>query len=172
LYTTPRQTCLGLWLALDPATLENGCLWARPGSHREPVRRKFVRNPARFKEGDKTAPQMIFETENPSCEAWKWEGKMPSGFEPPESRGLRETGFVSVECSVGDLVVVHGQVDHLSLTNTSSMQRETFQLHLIEGPGQGVTWSELNWLQYPMGKHFPSLRKKACAGEKRKADAL
>ena len=29
LYTTPRLTCLGLWLALDDATEENGCLWAR-----------------------------------------------------------------------------------------------------------------------------------------------
>lgn len=43
LYTTPRQTCLGLWLALHPATLENGCLWVRPGSHREGVRRVFAR---------------------------------------------------------------------------------------------------------------------------------
>ena len=24
LYTTPRQTCIGIWLALHPATLENG----------------------------------------------------------------------------------------------------------------------------------------------------
>ena len=28
LFTEPHQTCLGLWLALDDATLENGCLWA------------------------------------------------------------------------------------------------------------------------------------------------
>lgn len=62
LYTTPRQTCLGLWLSLHAATLENGCLWARPGSHREPVRRLFVRNPAHFEGGDAAAPQMIFET--------------------------------------------------------------------------------------------------------------
>ena len=31
----PAQSCLGLWLALHPATVENGCLWVRPGSHRE-----------------------------------------------------------------------------------------------------------------------------------------
>ena len=43
LYTTPRQTVVGLWLALHDATITNGCLWARKGSHREPVRRKFVR---------------------------------------------------------------------------------------------------------------------------------
>jgi phytanoyl-CoA hydroxylase len=45
LYTTPKQSCLGLWLALDDATLDNGCLWVRPQSHHEPVRRRFVRNP-------------------------------------------------------------------------------------------------------------------------------
>lgn len=34
LHTEPRQTCLGLWLALDSADINNGCLWVRPGSHR------------------------------------------------------------------------------------------------------------------------------------------
>jgi hypothetical protein len=48
LFTTPRQTCIGLWLALQPATLANGCLWLRPGSHTEPVRRHMARNPAYF----------------------------------------------------------------------------------------------------------------------------
>merc|ERR1712025_743925 len=28
LHTTPRLTCLGLWLALDPANTTNGGLWA------------------------------------------------------------------------------------------------------------------------------------------------
>ena len=44
LYTRPRQTVVGLWLALDDAHEGNGCLWARPGSHREPLRRRFVRD--------------------------------------------------------------------------------------------------------------------------------
>jgi phytanoyl-CoA hydroxylase len=43
LFTTPHQTCLGLWLALDDATVENGCLWARKGSHHEPIRSQLVR---------------------------------------------------------------------------------------------------------------------------------
>ena len=46
LYTRPHQTVVGLWLALDNATEDNGCLWARPGSHREPLRRRFVRSSA------------------------------------------------------------------------------------------------------------------------------
>jgi ectoine hydroxylase-related dioxygenase (phytanoyl-CoA dioxygenase family) len=33
IYTEP-QTCTGLWLALEDATILNGCLWAIPGSHK------------------------------------------------------------------------------------------------------------------------------------------
>jgi len=63
LHTVPKQSCLGLWLALQPATVENGCLWVRPQSHREPLRRVFMRNPEHFDAGDKSKPQMIFKTE-------------------------------------------------------------------------------------------------------------
>lgn len=42
--TDPEPTCLGFWFALDDATIENGCLWALPGSHKEyPVNKRFVR---------------------------------------------------------------------------------------------------------------------------------
>eukprot|EP00931_Biecheleriopsis_adriatica_P007311 TRINITY_DN108610_c0_g1_i1.p1 TRINITY_DN108610_c0_g1~~TRINITY_DN108610_c0_g1_i1.p1 ORF type:complete len:349 (-),score=105.34 TRINITY_DN108610_c0_g1_i1:78-1088(-) len=169
LHTTPRPTCLGLWLALDAATLENGCLWARPGSHKEPVRRLFVRNPAHFEKGDQSSPQMIFEDLDKDSKAWQWEGKMPDGSEPP-SKGLHEVGFKPVECEAGDLVVIHGQVDHLSLPNVSQKPRETFQLHLVEGPKKGITWSPRNWLQYPAGRDFPSLLEGG--SKKRKAKEL
>ena len=53
---------------------------------------------------------------------------------------------------------IHGQVDHLSLANHSSVSRHTFQLHLVEGPAAGVEWSPSNWLQYPAGKDFPGLQ--------------
>lgn len=33
LYTEPT-TCTGLWLALEDATILNGCIWAIPGSHK------------------------------------------------------------------------------------------------------------------------------------------
>lgn len=160
LHTLPRPSCMGLWLALDAATLENGCLWVRPGSHKEPVRRLFVRNPPHFEGGDKAAPQMVFEELRDEGCAWEWEGKMPEGWQPP-SEGLKAKGFVPVQCEAGDLVVIHGQLDHLSLPNASSLPRDTFQLHLIEGPKEGIEWSGRNWLQYPQGQAFPSLSKGA-----------
>ncbi|XP_044488051.1 phytanoyl-CoA dioxygenase [Mangifera indica] len=42
LYTEPT-TCTGLWLALEDATITNGCLWAIPGSHKNGLVRRFLR---------------------------------------------------------------------------------------------------------------------------------
>jgi len=170
LYTYPRQSCLGLWLALDDATMANGCLWVRPQSHLEPLRRKFVRNPDYFgqesiqsrlhiPQGDVTKSQMIFIEEHKN-ESVSWEGKIPPGcLSPPTYQGLFDAGFIPIECKAGDLVVFPGTLDHLSLPNSSNQPRHTFQLHLVEGPLWGFHWSESNWLQYPPGKSFLSIRK-------------
>lgn len=169
LFTTPRQTCVGLWLALDDAHLRNGCMWVRPGSHREPVRRQFVRNPGHFGEsltydgggggGDRAQPQMIFrQLVDADKHAVLWEGALPKDALPaPECAGLYDAGFVPVPCRAGDLLVLAGELDHLSLPNASDAPRHTFQLHCVEGEGAGVTWSEENWLQYPAGEAFMKL---------------
>jgi phytanoyl-CoA hydroxylase len=142
LFTEPRQTCLGLWLALDDATLENGCLWVRPGSHREPLRRQFIRNPDYFdkQDPDPSASKLIFRTHHDDPNM-TWEGGLPES--------LSRDGFVPVEVKAGDLVTFCGTLDHLSLPNFSEFQRHTFQLHLVEGPKEGIRWSQENWLQYP-----------------------
>ena len=166
LYTTPKQSCLGLWLALDDSTIENGCVWVRPYSHKEKLRRRFARNPAHFgnsfrtnvAKGDLTKSQMIFLDENESDQV-PWEGRIPSGESSPH-RNLFKAGFVPVECKAGDLIVFPGTLDHLSLPNFSKSQRHTFQLHLVEGQGAGVMWSETNWLQYQQRKEFLSLSRK------------
>ncbi|KAF7808737.1 phytanoyl-CoA dioxygenase [Senna tora] len=43
LYTEP-STCTGLWLALEDASILNGCLWAIPGSHKNGLVRRFLRD--------------------------------------------------------------------------------------------------------------------------------
>lgn len=45
LHTEPTSV-VGLWIALDDATIDNGCLVALPGAHREPLRRRFARDGA------------------------------------------------------------------------------------------------------------------------------
>ncbi|KAH7570976.1 hypothetical protein JRO89_XS05G0232500 [Xanthoceras sorbifolium] len=42
IYTEPT-TCTGLWMALEDATITNGCLWAIPGSHKNGLVRRFLR---------------------------------------------------------------------------------------------------------------------------------
>jgi len=180
LYTTPKQSCLGLWLALDDATITNGCLWVRPGSHGEPTRVKFARNPKHFgasieershvPRGDPSESQMVFIDEEKEKIGPKgndvdididvdWVGKIPqlTGCETAWD-SLFAAGFVPVECKAGDLVVFPGELDHLSLANVSECQRHTFQLHLVEGDRAGVTWADTNWLQYPKGAPFLSIK--------------
>lgn len=43
LYTEP-PSCTGLWLALEDATITNGCLWAIPGSHKNGLKRRMIRD--------------------------------------------------------------------------------------------------------------------------------
>ncbi len=45
LHTDPISV-VGLWIALDDATTDNGCLVALPGAHRGPLRRCFTRDGA------------------------------------------------------------------------------------------------------------------------------
>ena len=155
LYTTPKLTCLGLWLALQDATEDNGCLWAQKGSHTKGVKTIFSRNKEYFEEGNKEVPALQFEK--------------PPGPESDEADGPRsintkeealKAGYTSLPVKAGDVVLIHGEVNHMSLGNKSPDSRHTYQLHLIEGPSEGITWSPTNWLQYPKGEEFPKLGSK------------
>jgi phytanoyl-CoA hydroxylase len=55
LYTDPLSL-LGFWWALEDATQENGCLWVVPKSHKDGLKRKFLRtsNSVQF---DRPAPE-------------------------------------------------------------------------------------------------------------------
>lgn len=44
---------------------------------------------------------------------------------------VRSVGFEPLPVKQGDVVLIHGAVDHLSLPNTSIASRHTFQLHLV-----------------------------------------
>ncbi|HKR22398.1 MAG TPA: phytanoyl-CoA dioxygenase family protein, partial [Pyrinomonadaceae bacterium] len=43
LYTEPSDI-LGLWFAVEDATVENGCLWAIPGGHKRGLKSRWVRS--------------------------------------------------------------------------------------------------------------------------------
>jgi phytanoyl-CoA hydroxylase len=102
LYTDP-PTATGLWLALEDATLENGCLWALKGGHRAGLKSRFVRaagGGTRFE---------VFD-----AEPWPTEGLTP------------------LEVTKGTLVVLHGLLPHLSRANLSPRSRHAYTLHVVE----------------------------------------
>ena len=101
LYTKPIDIA-GLWFALEDATIENGCLWAIPGGHRQGLKSRWLRT--------KQGP-MEFETYDPT----PW----------PENE------LVPLEVSKGSLILLHGLLPHRSFENRSSRSRHAFTLHLI-----------------------------------------
>ena len=61
LYTEP-QSCVGFWLALEDATIENGCMWGAPAGHHAPLQSRFVR-----RNGEMVMEQLT-QTELPACD--------------------------------------------------------------------------------------------------------
>merc|ERR1719456_1597433 len=122
LYTEP-PTCLGLWLALEDTDVTNGCLRVREGSHNEQIRQRLVRRP-----GTGAGVHLVFETQTNESQA-----------------PAPDTAFRALEASSGDLVVMHGALEHVSFAGTApNRSRESFQLHVVDGEAK---WSPENWLQ-------------------------
>ena len=102
LYTEPTEI-VGLWFALENATLENGCLWVLPGGHKQGLKSRWIRS------GDR----MAFKTFN--SEPW------------PENE------LIPLEVKKGTLILLHGLMPHLSLANRSDKSRHAYTLHVISG---------------------------------------
>ena len=102
LHTRP-STVTGLWIALDDADRDNGCLMALPGGHRGPLRQRFRRA------GDRLVNETLDDTPWP------------------------DTAPVALEARRGSLVVLHGLLPHASAPNRSARPRHAYALHLIDG---------------------------------------
>lgn len=128
LFTDPAST-VGFWIALDDATVQNGCLQFIPGSHKGGVHRRLTRNE------DKEAKElMVYDRPAPVY---------PS------------SNFTSVPVSKGSCVLIHSQVVHRSDPNKSDKSRHAYTFHVIET--ENCKYAEDNWLQAPEGKDFPKL---------------
>jgi phytanoyl-CoA hydroxylase len=126
IYTNP-PSCLGFWMALEDATLENGCLMAIPGSHQSDLGSlRFVRNA----QGTET-----FFVGEPG---------------PPVDLDL----MVPLEVESGSLIILHGALVHMSTPNHSSHSRHAYVLHLVD---EQAHWSTDNWLQRPDNLPFRRL---------------
>jgi phytanoyl-CoA hydroxylase len=102
LYTEPNEI-VGLWFALEDATIENGCLWAIPGGHKRGLKSRWLR----------TDEGMKFEVYDDS----PW----------PEDQ------LVPLEVKKGSLIVLHGLLPHRSYENKSEKSRHAYTLHVIGG---------------------------------------
>ena len=127
LYTDP-MTVTGFWFAIEDATLENGCLWAKPGSHRTSLRKVFKRTG-----GD--ADGTTFEELDPA--------PLPS-----------PSDLVPLEVPAGTLVILHGLLPHWSDINRSPKSRHAYSLHCISGAADYPAW---NWLRRPADMPLRSL---------------
>jgi phytanoyl-CoA hydroxylase len=102
LYTEPL-TVTGLWFALEDATIENGCLWAVPGGHRQGLKKRFLRD-----------------------------GRGGTRFEVLDPTPLVEDGAIPLEVPAGTLVVLHGLLPHRSEENRSTRSRHAYAVHVVE----------------------------------------
>jgi phytanoyl-CoA hydroxylase len=103
LHTEPLSV-VGLWFALEDATIENGCLWAIPGGHNLGLKKRFVRA-----EGGGTRFEILDRT------PWPLEKLVP------------------LEARAGALIILKGLLPHMSHPNRSEKSRHAYTLHVIEG---------------------------------------
>ncbi|XP_077967270.1 phytanoyl-CoA dioxygenase domain-containing protein 1 homolog [Styela clava] len=121
----PRKLT-GFWIALEDTTLENGCLYFAPGSHKNvDLNFKMVRNPDKRKRG------VIFEGELEYC---------------------TDNEFISVPVKKGSMIIIDGLVQHYSAKNISDKSRHIYTFHVAES--YQTEWSKKNWLQ-PTDTPFP-----------------
>jgi phytanoyl-CoA hydroxylase len=102
---TEPDTVVGLWWALEDATVDNGCLWVEPGGHRGPLRERYERS---------ASGALV----------------MRALDHTPWPRGSQT---IPVEVQAGSLVLLHGRLPHASSANTSGVSRLAFSLHLVSG---------------------------------------
>jgi len=115
LHTQPLSV-KGFWFALEDATTENGCLWAIPGGHKNPVRSRFFRK----KNGKGTEMEIFDDT------PWETSKLLP------------------LEVKAGTMVVLHGLLPHMSYANRSANTRHAYTMHIIEGTADYPEWNWLH----------------------------
>ncbi|XP_067341111.1 phytanoyl-CoA dioxygenase domain-containing protein 1 isoform X4 [Channa argus] len=128
LYTEPLGRVMGIWIALEDATVSNGCLWFIPGSHKNGITRRMVRTP---------------------------KGTFPLTDFIGQEQTYDDEKFVAAPVKQGSVVLIHGEVVHRSAENTSEESRHAYTFHIMES--QDTHWSPDNWLQPTEELPFPPL---------------
>ena len=93
----------GIWIAIEDANLNNGCLWVQPGGHRSPLREIYT-----VEQGHGTLTAL---------DTTPW----PNG-----------DSAVALEVSAGSVVIFHDHMPHYSSQNLSENSRHAFTLHVTD----------------------------------------
>ncbi|KAI8430619.1 hypothetical protein MSG28_000830 [Choristoneura fumiferana] len=126
LHTEPIPP-IGFWIALEDATIQNGCLWVARGSHKSGVHRRLLRDSENREKLSYDRPAAVY----------------------PQS------SFTPVPVSKGTCILIHGNVVHKSAPNRSSKSRHAYTFHVIEK--RNNTFSPDNWLQEGENAPFVNL---------------
>jgi phytanoyl-CoA hydroxylase len=118
LHTEPASV-VGLWFALEDATVDNGCMWALPGGHRGPLRKRFARA-----EGGGTVMHTLDATALPSADP--------------------EDPWLPLEAERGTMILLHGLLPHWSAANRSTRSRHAYAIHFVD---DACHWTPDNWMR-------------------------
>ncbi len=119
LWTEP-QSVLALWVALEDATTDNGCLFGIPGGHTgaDQPKKRFRRTGS----GHQTVMEVL------------------------DDSPFDEASAVPIDAPKGTVLVFSGLFPHLSAANQSARSRHAYTLHVIEA---GAHYPDDNWLHRP-----------------------
>lgn len=118
LHTQPASVT-GIWIALEDATQQNGCLWVQPGAQQSPLREIF--------EVDQTTGSGTLRT----LDETPWPALADA---------------IPLELKAGTAVVFSDHLPHYSSHNHSNRSRHALALHVADA---SAAWSPHNWLQRP-----------------------
>jgi len=115
---------MGIWIAIEDANRDNGCLWVQPGGHRSKLRE-------------------VYEVD--------WQNRDGVLSKRDNTPWPTSDDAIAVEVPLGSVVLFHDHMPHYSSQNLSEHSRHAFTLHVAE---QSSHWSEKNWLQRPTLGNF------------------
>jgi len=116
---TDPETCIGMWVAIEDATVENGCLWGIPGGHK----------------GD--SPKTVLKRDDINGGTF---------FETLDETPFEEDKKVPLPAPKGTVLIFSGLFPHMSNANRSAKSRHAFTLHVID---KEAHYPADNWLKRP-----------------------
>ena len=143
------MTPVSAWVALDDATVENGCMWMTPGSHSWGNHIEFLRTQAHLQQ--------------------KEEFGNIEGFTPPDDAEVTTVAPRAWPVKAGEVSLHHSLTWHGSPFNHSDQQRRAIAMHYMTGEARFVAGGQHVMKTYvhvddgelmsKAGPHFPSVMK-------------